>query len=188
MARWAYILHLTHQLLWTRRGAQRIVASVCVTGIALGLMLQIVVRGVMDGMVREIDAGVHACMPDLLITSRSRILPGPLPLPATCTATLCQAGIAATPHGLSRYITWHNPELIAPLIINGQHVIERDDITVYKLVGTGVETIYAVNLSSDYTQTSVTTSTNAQLYTVADFQESIFINVDTMYDNLEVKK
>lgn len=120
MARWAYILHLTHQLLWTRRGAQRIVASVCVTGIALGLMLQIVVRGVMDGMVREIDAGVHACMPDLLITSRSGILPGPLPLPATCTATLCQAGIAATPHGLSRYITWHNPELIAPLIISGQ--------------------------------------------------------------------
>ena len=120
MARWAYILHLTHQLLWPRRGAQRIVASVCVTGIALGLMLQIVVRGVMDGMVREIDAGVHACMPDLLITSRSGTLPDTLPLPAHCTATPCQAGIAATPHGLTRYITWHNPELIAPLIINGQ--------------------------------------------------------------------
>lgn len=120
MARWAYILHLAHQLLWPRRGAQRIVASVCITGIALGLMLQIVVRGVMDGMVREIDAGVHACMPDLLLTSRSGTLPDTLSLPSICTATPCQAGIAATPHGLSRYITWHNPELIAPLITSGQ--------------------------------------------------------------------
>ena len=124
MARWAYILHLTHQLLWPRRGAQRLVAGVCVTGIALGLMLQIVVRGVMDGMVREIDAGVHACMPDLLLTSRSGTLPDTLPLPATCTTTPCQAGIAATPHGLSRYITWYNPALIAPLIINGQQMLQ----------------------------------------------------------------
>ena len=49
---------------------------------------------------------------------------------------------------------------ILSLIINGQHVIERDDVTVYKLVGTGVETISAVNLSSDYTQASTTSSSN----------------------------
>ena len=52
-------------------------------------------------------------------------------------------------------IAFHNS-----LIINGQHVIERDDVTVYKLVGTGVETISAVNLSSDYTQASTTSSSN----------------------------
>lgn len=130
MARWAYILHLTHQLLWPARGAQRIIASVCVTGIALGLMLQIVVRGVMDGMVREINAGVHACMPDLLITSRSGTLPASLSLPGTCTTTPCQAGVAVTPHGPSRYITWHNPTIIAPLIISGQGQLQPDNVLI----------------------------------------------------------
>ena len=48
MAQWAYTMHIARQLLWPRRGAQRMVACVCVAGIALGLMLQIVVRGIMD--------------------------------------------------------------------------------------------------------------------------------------------
>ena len=68
-------------------------------------------------------------------------------------------------------IAFHNS-----LIINGQHVIERDDVTVYKLVGTGVETIAAVNLSSDYTQTSITTSTNGDgtvLFGSATYGETV---------------
>ncbi len=61
-------------MLWPQRSVLRVVALVCVLGIALGTMLQIVVRGVMDGMVAEIDAGVSACVPQLLVKSE-RLLP-----------------------------------------------------------------------------------------------------------------
>ena len=119
MRQWAYNLHLAKQLLWPRRGAQRIVAGVCVVGIALGLMLQIVVRGVMDGMVKEIDAGVHACIPDLLITNSPDEPDFCRQITGIRGITPCQAGMAATPHGLCRYSTWHSAERLAPLITRG---------------------------------------------------------------------
>lgn len=130
MAQWAYTMHIAKQLLWPRRGAQRIVAFVCVAGIALGLMLQIVVRGIMDGMVREIDAGVQACIPELLITTDSGTLPRNLPLPETCTITPCQAGIAATPHGLCRYSTWHDTDLITSLILHGRGELKAGEALI----------------------------------------------------------
>ena len=88
-------------------------------GIALGLMLQIVVRGVMDGMVREIDAGTRFCMPDLLVTNWPYETGQVLRVPGVCSATACQAGMGTGPHGLCRYSTWYEPEQLAPLLADG---------------------------------------------------------------------
>lgn len=69
MRGYGYMVMLAWRLLWPRRSIIRVVAAVCVLGVALGTMLQIVVRGVMDGMVAEIDDGVAACVPPLLVKS-----------------------------------------------------------------------------------------------------------------------
>ena len=70
MSRVGYLFKLSLRVLWPRRSWMRIVTLVCVVGVALGSMLQIVVRGVMDGMVKEINAGVEASVPCLLVSSR----------------------------------------------------------------------------------------------------------------------
>ena len=114
-----YTILLAWRLLWPRRSCQRLVAGICVLGIALGLMLQIVVRGVMDGMVREIDAGTRFCMPDLLVTNWPYETGQALRVPGVCSATACQAGMGTGPHGLCRYSTWYEPEQLAPLLADG---------------------------------------------------------------------
>lgn len=114
-----YTILLAWRLLWPRRSCQRLVAGICVLGIALGLMLQIVVRGVMDGMVREIDAGTRFCMPDLLVTNWPYETGQALRVPGVRSATACQAGMGTGPHGLCRYSTWYEPEQLAPLLADG---------------------------------------------------------------------
>ena len=114
-----YTILLAWRLLWPRRSCQRLVAGICVLGIALGLMLQIVVRGVMDGMVREIDAGTRFCMPDLLVTNWPYDPEQALRVPGVRSATACQAGMGTGPHGLCRYSTWYEPEQLAPLLADG---------------------------------------------------------------------
>jgi len=64
-----YSLKLAWRLLLPRRSVYKCITLACVVGVALGCMLQIVVRGVMAGMVREIDVGMQACTPHLLVDS-----------------------------------------------------------------------------------------------------------------------
>lgn len=116
----SYIPYLALRLLWPRSWAQRAIALICVAGIAMGLMLQIVVRGVMDGMVREIEEGVSFCMPDLLLCQWSHGPRAAEQIPGIDRVLTCRAGTAATPHGFVRYGTWQQPALIKKLIISGE--------------------------------------------------------------------
>lgn len=114
-----YTIRLAWRLLCPQRSCLRLVSVICVLGIALGLMLQIVVRGVMDGMVREIDAGARICLPDLLITNWPHSPEQALLVPGIASVHNCQAGIAAGAHGLCRYCTWHTPEQLEHLLAAG---------------------------------------------------------------------
>ena len=114
-----YIPYLALRLLWPGSWAQRAIALICVTGIAMGLMLQIVVRGVMDGMVREIDESVSICMPDLLLCQWPLEPRAAEQIPGIARVLTCRAGTAATPHGFVRYGTWQQPSLLKKLIICG---------------------------------------------------------------------
>lgn len=106
MSHAGYLFRLSLRLLWPRRSWMRIVTLVCVIGVALGTMLQIVVRGVMDGMVAEINAGVEASVPCLLVRTQ-RLTPDALKElsgVASCREVVMGQGLL---NGEScRYATW----------------------------------------------------------------------------------
>ena len=106
MSRVGYLFKLSLRLLWPRRSWMRIVTLVCVVGVALGSMLQIVVRGVMDGMVEEINAGVEASVPCLLVSSCRLTAEAVEELPevSSCREVVMGQGLL---NGEScRYATW----------------------------------------------------------------------------------
>lgn len=128
-----YIAKLAWRLLWPQRSVLRVVACVCVMGIALGTMLQIVVRGVMDGMVAEIDAGVSACVPPLLIKS-NRLLPEAIekwPEVRACKFVSMVRGLVRGKETL--YASWADLVGGDSLLIQGRAILSEHEVLVSKV-------------------------------------------------------
>lgn len=127
MGKRAYPLYLALRLLWPRSGAQRLITLVCVGGIALGFMLQIVVRGVMDGMVREIDTGVKACLPELVIEAWPHSVAQISAQEGINHAYPCQIGVGITRHGVCRYSTSPPTAHLLNLLISGRSARQQGE-------------------------------------------------------------
>lgn len=119
MRKLAFTFRLAGRLLFPRRSAQRVVACMCVLGMALGLMLQILVRGVMDGMILEIERGVQVILPDFIVEDIAGGAEGVRGIAGIRKVTECRMGAAASSHGLCRFSTWAAEAMPAELLVAG---------------------------------------------------------------------
>ncbi|MBE6417490.1 MAG: FtsX-like permease family protein [Akkermansiaceae bacterium] len=128
-----YMAKLAWRMLWPQRSVLRVVALVCVLGIALGTMLQIVVRGVMDGMVAEIDAGVSACVPPLLVKSKG-LLPEAIekwPEVHACKRVSMGRGLVQGKEAL--YASWADLVGGHSMLIQGHPIRAEHEVLVSKV-------------------------------------------------------
>lgn len=124
---------LALRLLWPQRSVLRFVTLVCLFGIASGTMLQIVVRAVMDGMVREIDAGVQQCTPHVLVRAEQLAPQQLLELPQVrqCAEVQCDIGVV---RGVPcYYATWGNMVNTRSLLIAGYPAVRAGEVLVSKV-------------------------------------------------------
>ena len=119
MRRMFYLFMLAVRLLWPQRSWMRVVALVCMLGVALGTMLQIVVRGVMDGMVEEIDAGVSACVPPLLVKSASLRAADVVEVEGIAVCEDVAMGMGLLNGTACKYATWGNLMRIDSYLMQG---------------------------------------------------------------------
>ena len=156
MRRCRYLFVLALRLLWPRRSWMRVVAVVCVLGVALGTMLQIVVRGVMDGMVEEIDRGVSACVPPLLVSSAELTRDAVAEMPGVrgCKEVVMGQGLV---NGEScRYATWGDSVRNIAYLTEGTLLKQPNDALLSK--------VFAEKLGLDVGKTVVLCSQNGQVY------------------------
>lgn len=122
----AFTFKLAQRLLFPHRGAQRVVAGVCTLGIALGLMLQIVVRGVMDGMILEIERGMQVILPDLVVENPPPVTAELRAIPGIHKITKSQIGVASSPHGICQFSSWPEREMPAEFMVEGDAVLTTE--------------------------------------------------------------
>lgn len=126
MRKVAFTFMLAHRLLFPRRDPRRVVAVVCILGIALGLTLQIVVRGVMDGMIREIERGMQVILPDLVIENAAEAADLLRGEPGIHRVAVGYTGVAASLHGLCRYCTRDGADMPPELIAEGAGALSAE--------------------------------------------------------------